>query len=208
MDSQELFDKFIGLYKQARIPTFQDEFIRRDRCRSVSGGLEDLLAYFIAKRVPGKYMIYVDQHLNLGKRSVMYPDITLLTRQSGKVAHFIDAKTDLGWTRDKLEFMCRKLADQTRAAKVVAVKLVGHAGQVDEYEVSCDVKCHLVVGTRVNSGKLDEQELAAIEERTGVCIYVLSERKHPNVFSKGAESVFPASCISQSDIDRLVCSLQ
>lgn len=208
MNSQEFFNQFIGLYRQARIPTFADDSIRRDRCRSVSGGLEDLLAFFIAKNIPGKYRIYVDQHLNLGKRLAMYPDIVLLSRESDQVKHFIDAKTDLGWNRDKLEFMCEKLFDQAEASKRVAVKLVGHTGEVGEHRVAVDAKCHLVIGTRVNSGNLDASRVAEVERKTGVAIYVLSESKHPNLFSKGAESVYPESCIAQDAIDRLLGALR
>lgn len=208
MTPTEFFNNLIGLYRRARIPTFEDTAIYRHRCRAVSGGLEDLLAYYICRNHANKYLVYVDQYLNLGAKQVMYADILLLERATGQICHFLDAKTDLGWSSEGLEQLSCHFKRQVERAKAVALPLMDENGNIREFSVSQDAKCHIVVATRANGRGLNPAKLRIIEAECGVNVFVLSEEKHPNSFSFNSQAEYPSKYINLPEFDRLYSALR
>lgn len=208
MNSQEFFNNLVNLYQHARIPCFASLAIKRDRCRSVSGALEDLLAYMIVQNHDGKYLAYVDQYLNLGKKPVMYVDVLLYNQTNRKVEHFIDAKTDLGWSSTGLEALCRRFKQQVERAKQVRVKLVDQTGVERYLPVSSDAQCHVVIATRVNGRGLTAERIDRIQRDLGVNVFVLSDGLHPNSFSRQVGANYPANLIAESEFERLHAALR
>lgn len=208
MSAQEFFDHLVGLYQRARLPTFENPAIRRHRCRAVSGGLEDLLAHHLVVNHGEKYLAYVDQYLNLGTKPVMYVDVLLRDRKTGQVQHFIDAKTDLGWSSEGLETLCERFKSQVERAKQVEPKLLDHEGTEQICTVAPDARCHIVIATRVNGRGLTKDRIARIEREAGVNIFVLSDGEHPNSFSRQADARYPAKFIAESEFKRLYAALQ
>lgn len=208
MTPQEFFDNLVDLYRRARIPTFKDGAIRRDRCRAVSGGLEDLLAYQIVRNHKDKYLAYIDQYVNPGAKPVMYVDVLLRSKASGEVQHFLDTKTDLGWSSEGLEELCKRFKGQVERAKKVTIKLADELGVETACRVAPDAQCHVVVATRANGRDLTMERLARIQRETAVSIYVLSDGEHPNSFSRQPTSHYPSERIAQSEFQRLHTALQ
>lgn len=174
----------------------------------MSGSLEDLLAYMIVKNHEGKYLAYVDQYLNLGKKPVMYVDVLLYNQTNRQVQHFIDAKTDLGWSSTELDALCRRFKQQVERAKQVRVKLVDQTGVETYFSVSSDAQCHVVIATRVNGRGLTAERIDRIQRDLGVNVFVLSDGVHPNSFSRQAGANYPANFIAESEFERLHAALR
>jgi hypothetical protein len=208
MTAQEFFDSLVRLYQQARIPTFESSAIRRGRCRAVSGALEDLLASLIVLNHSGRYLAFVDQYVNLGTKPVMYVDVLLYDKAVGQVTHFIDAKTDLGWSSEGLEALCKHFRQQVKRATQVKLKLVDQDGAETACAVSPSAQCHIVIATRVNGRGLTPERISGVERDLGVSIFVLSDGEHPNAFSRSAEAHYPAKYIAQSEFTRLHAALR
>lgn len=204
MTSDEFFSRLVELYRRARMPTFETEGITRARCRSVSGGLEDLVAAYIVRNLPGRFHIFVDQPVSIGRGVLRYPDLVLCDNDRKAVCSFVDVKTDLGWKRDEIEAMSIKLRQLADATAAKMMKLGPTPNTRRSHDVVERPACHLVVAAWPNSGKTSPAAAAAIALESGVEFYVLSEGRHPNHFSRGTEDVFADLVIRRSDMARLL----
>jgi hypothetical protein len=202
----EFFREFVGLYVRARVPTFMAEGITRARCRSVSGGLEDLTAYYIATSAPGRFRVYVDQPVSVSGK-VQYPDLVVQCIASGTVSDFVDVKTDLGWKRSELQAICRKLKTLSTEVAGKTVRLGDEPRTRQPVGVAAAARAHVVVGTWENCGEMQPEEAIQLAAAEGVPLYIFSEGRHPNHFSRSKSGHFPGLEVRTSDMERFVASI-
>lgn len=203
MTPKTFFRKFVDLYREAREPTFRTAGVHRSRCRSVSGGLEDLTAAYIARNNPGAYRIFVDHSVPIGDGKVRYPDLVVCEKQTQVVRSYVDVKVDLGWKRDRIEAMCEELRNVAVATAGKEMKLGPNPKTRKLYRVVEDPSCHLVVGALANGGDTTPEKAAEMAREYRVEFYVLSEGKHPNEFSRQRGCTFDGLEIRQPDMKRL-----
>jgi hypothetical protein len=204
MSHDEFFRQFVDLYRRARIPTFPAEGITRARCRSVSGGLEDLTAAYIVRNMPDQYQIFVDQPVSLGGRDVRYPDLVVCESRRRVVCSFLDVKTDLGWKRDEIKAMCDRLRELADAKAGSTIMLGSNRTTRMPYTVAERPSCHVVVGAWPNSGNTIPIDAITLARECGVEFYILSEGKHPNHYSGDLENTFDDLVIRSADMQRLL----
>ena len=107
MSPDELLERIINLYQDARISRYADSKISRGRSHSISSVVEDLFASYLILSDKEIDNVLVDQPVFVeGVKSTFYPDITII--RNGEITAFIDLKMDLGWKRDGLKELCEK----------------------------------------------------------------------------------------------------
>lgn len=99
MTPQEFITRVIDLYYNARRPLFPHEKVTRGESRSVSSETEDLLAYYLAMRVPSIEHIFINQPLTRRGHPRLKPDLVICARS--QIRALIDVKMDLGYKREK-----------------------------------------------------------------------------------------------------------
>lgn len=186
MSDEEFFKELVSLYVKAREIPYPARWVNRARCRSVSGQLEDLLAYYVSEQLPERFEIFVDQPVSLGGRNVRYPDLVLLHRESGLVTSVVDVKTDLGWKRGEIRRLCQYMKDLAvaMAGRQVTVRWGDWPEDKTAHPVAPHVSAHVVVASWENADGSDPDAAIRIARDMGVHLHVLSRGRHPNYFSR------------------------
>ena len=125
MTNKAFINNVIELYKIAKSSTdkFKSIEIKRGRNHSISSQTEDLLAYFLLKRI-GKldFEFWVDYPVSFKTSSkktkngspgtkTIYPDISIVKKNNSEefeIVEMIDLKMDLGWKRNLTEYIDEK----------------------------------------------------------------------------------------------------
>jgi hypothetical protein len=208
MTPKEYFRKIIELYEKSRVPQFYNPNIQRGRSASISSGLEDLTALFIALNNPNQCRYFTDQPMKFRGTTTKYPDI-VIQNQDGVIEHLIDVKTDTGWNRDGTYDFCERW--EKTISKVKGTKTSFKRGldkKLIHGEFSSDLKYHVVVISKLNSGKnIVLDRVRVIENLVNVCLYILSDGLHPNKYGLSAEIKLEAIKIANDDVERLLTSI-
>lgn len=197
---------FVNLYRRARELSVPCQSVTRARARSVSSDLEELVAAYIAANSKNELHIYVDQPVSIGEGKVAYPDLVVLDVNSRTVISIVDVKTDIGWKRDGMQSMCKKLTGVRLALQAQGTVKLGPEPKLRlPYAVSADLSCHLVVGALKNSGNdLQTPDAIKFAEDSRVQVHVLIEGKHPNDFSRQRGAEFPGMRVCSQNLAALV----
>jgi hypothetical protein len=180
----------------------------RARARSISSDLEELVASYIIASTNKNLHIYVDQPVSIGNGRVAYPDLVILDKDLSKVVAIADVKTDIGWNRNGIESMCKKLSTVREAIKANSLDLGTEPKLRKPFVVSEALDCHLIIGASVNSGKLlQSSEALEIATSFGVHLYILTEGKHPNNFSRQAGNTFIGMTVRCEDFNNLLINI-
>lgn len=143
--------------------------IQRGMAHSISGYLEDLFALFIAKRLNRHDLQFlVDKVVSINlpgnKRSTSFkPDLMISksVQNQFRMTHYLDLKTNLGWTRDLEEFMLQKEEFINKIKGQYAWVRFGK--EVQSVLIEEDIKYHIVVvfGWNINKNVMSSNiELA------------------------------------------------
>ncbi len=208
MTPREYFRKIIELYEKSRIPQFYNPNIQRGRSASISSGLEDLTALFIALNNPNQCNYYTDQPMKFEGSRNKYPDI-VIQNQDGLIEHLIDVKTDTGWNRTGLYDFCENW--EATIAKVQGTQTSFKRGidkEIIEGVFSINLKYHVVVISKINSGKfIESDQTRVMRELKNVYLYFLSDGLHPNEYDVSVDEKLRRIEISTAEIERLLTSI-
>ena len=91
MEPNKFIEKAKALYRNARQPKFKHINVSRGLSHSISGALEDLMAFYLAENDTSDRKFFVDQTVNVNGRNKR-PDIVIW--QGGVAENFVDLKTD------------------------------------------------------------------------------------------------------------------
>lgn len=209
MSPADFAEAFVALYRRARTVELKPEKITRARARSVSSELEELIAAYIITNSHEDLHIYVDQPVTLSTGKTQYPDLVVLNKRINQVIAIADIKTDIGWNRGGMEDMCSKLASlRGGLVSTGSIKLGPEPKQRKPYSVSKFLSTHLVIGAAKNSGdEFRSAEAIEIAKRYGTAVYVLTEGKHPNDFSRQSQGLFPGLFVRKEDLSSLVSNV-
>ena len=197
---------FVDLYRRARELSVPSAKVTRARARTVSSGLEELVAAYIASNSVRNVHIYVDQPVGTGGGRVSYPDLVVLDLTTQNVVALVDVKTDIGWQREGLQSMCTKLAKLRDALLAQGSVRLGPEPRLRiSYAISSNLSCHLVIGALANSGRdIQTTDAVQIAANSKVKFHVLIEGKHPNHFSRQQGACFPGLIVMTSSFRALV----
>jgi hypothetical protein len=208
MTPKEYFRKIIELYEKSRVPQFYNPNIQRGRSASISSGLEDLTALFIALNNPNQCIYFSDQPMKFKGTTTKYPDI-VIQNQDGVIEHLIDVKTDTGWNRDGTYEFCERW--EKTIAKVKGTETSFKRGvdkQLIRGEFSSDLKYHVVVISKLNSGKNIEVDRTRVTQNLhNVCLYILSDGIHPNKYGLSAEIKLESIKIANAEVEKLLSTI-
>lgn len=191
MSPDELLERIINLYQDARISRYADSKISRGRSHSISSVVEDLFASYLILSDKEIDKILVDQPVFVeGFKSTFYPDITII--RSGAITAFIDLKMDLGWKRDGLKELCEKDKELIKTIRTRACAFKdGSTKERGSYEISESAVYDIVIISDQNiaKNKLDAQ-LKEIENLSDfVRVHILSKNEHPNTYGLTPEEL-------------------
>ena len=208
MTPKEYFRKIIELYEISRVPQFYNPNIQRGRSASISSGLEDLTALFIALNNPKQCQYFTDQPMKFKGTTTKYPDI-VIQNQNGMIEHLIDVKTDTGWNRNGTYDFCEKWEKTIAKAKGTKTSFMRGLDKVlIKGDFSSDLKYHVVVISKRNSGKNIEVDRARVTENLhNVCLYILSDGIHPNKYGLSAEIKLAAIKIANAEVEKLLSTI-
>ena len=208
MTPERFVKEAITLYREAREVAFPKNNIFRGRSASISSSLEDLMALYISKNNPNKCTYYVDQGMKFNE-TIKYPDV-VIQEISGDISNIIDLKTDMGFGRDKLYDLCKEW--NKRIVQVKNTKTKFKRGATKE-EVSGfftkKLLCHVVILTRVNSGKnIDEHIEKVNKELKNVKVYLLTKGKHPNEYGCTVDDLVKKIDILKPNFESLIKTIK
>jgi len=192
MTQKEFIEAIIAIYKKARhvaLPAglLTPDKIRRGRNHSVSGLMEDLVAYFLLRNFPTIDKITIDQPLTIrhpGKKTrVIYPDLLLI--QKDVIKAVLDIKTDIGRNRKELVNIVVK---SSQTIEELRGKVLSYNDGITKqsFEVTGDAHLQgfIVVISKLNiNSLLVEKHIAEIEARKQLMhsrLYFLTDGIHPN----------------------------
>lgn len=204
MTPKDFMEQTIKLYIGARKAKFEHVDVHRGRSHSISGDLEDLLALFIARNNPNLRSYFTDQPLKFGNKT-RYPDI-VIQDEHGCIRNLIDVKADTGWMRNDLYNFCNKWESYIEDVKGSQTTFkLGENKEPRKGEFSTDLKYHVVIVSKKNSGKkLDEDYNRVKAELRNVKVYILSRGVHPNKYGSDPNELLSNIKIEQEEFDRLM----
>lgn len=202
MTDNELIEKIISLYKEARVTTYIKKNIKRGRSHSISSRVEDLFAVYISEMLPENVEILIDQPFTYhsDKTYAMYPDIAVI--RNNEVVKLFDIKMDLGWNRDFYPF-CKEKQDFIDEIKGLQVKAKDGATKEQKiYKISDSVKINIVIVSNANISKTkrEENEKRILTlDKNKIEVFVLADA-HPNNYDDDDITNIP---LRQIDMDNL-----
>ena len=203
MSPKEYFSKIIELYRNAREPEYYNPNVLRGRSASISSGLEDLTAYFIALNNPNQCMYYVDQPIKFEGSTTKYPDV-VIQNNNGVISNLIDVKTDIGWARDKMLSFCQEW--ESRIESIKGTKTTFKSGKdksVMDGIFDINIKYHIFVISKINSGNKIDSDVDTVKETLkNVCLYLLSDKLHPNNYKHSPDETLDIIKINVEEFDR------
>ena len=204
MSSKEFMKKIIELYHSARHPKYYNPNIFRGRSSSISSELEDLTAFFISLNNPNLCKYFVDQPMEFKGIATKYPDI-VIQENNGIIKNLIDVKTDIGWSRNNMYEFCAEW--EQNIEKIKGTETTFNNGVTKENltgKFSEEIKYHILIITKINSGKVIEQDYIKVKnEMKNVFLYILSDKTHPNEYGKTEDEILNSININQEEFDRL-----
>ncbi len=93
------------MHTSGRIPLRKHPKVRRSESRSIASEVEDLLAFYLASRLPSLDQVFINQALIMAGQPRFKPDLVLCRRS--QIGALLDVKIDLGWKRDQFESTLR-----------------------------------------------------------------------------------------------------
>ena len=186
----------------------KDADIFRGRNHSISGALEDLLAWFISQNNPNRCRYFTDQPMKFGK-STRYPDIVIQT-ESERINHLIDVKADLGWNRNGLYKFCESWNERILEVRGTPTSFKKGENKEDcKGEFTESLKYHVVIITDTNAdAKKLRDDIKEVEEKLkGVEVYILSNGLHPNNYFMNGETPNKEMEIRTDEFDRLISAV-
>lgn len=202
MTDNELIEKIISLYKEARVTTYIKKNIKRGRSHSISSRVEDLFAVYISEMLPENVEILIDQPFTYhsDKTYAMYPDIAVI--RNNEVVKLFDIKMDLGWNRDFYPF-CKEKQEFIDEIKGLQVKAKdGATKEQKTYKISDSVKINIVIVSNANISKTkrEENEKRILTlDKSKIEVFVLADA-HPNNYDDDDITNIP---LRQVDIENL-----
>lgn len=208
MNNRNFILNIIKLYQKARLSKFQDKKIRRGRSHSISSDTEDLFASFLLKKIHCD-LIYVDQPISISGRSAQfYPDIVIV--KNNKITAFCDLKMDLGWKRGELYTYCKKLKVFLGQIKGRDCKIRDGTTKEDKhYTIHSKVSFNIVVisDQNINPIILKSHEKNIKTLGSGVELFVLSRKEHPNTYGYTPEELVKKISIDDGAFKKLIRKL-
>lgn len=116
MSPEDYLGKIIELYHESRDPKYYNPNIKRGRSASISSGLEDLTALFIALNNPNQCSYFTDQPMKFEGSTTKYPDI-VIQKENGEIENLVDVKTDIGWNREGMYSFCKEWDERIESIK-------------------------------------------------------------------------------------------
>ena len=204
MSPEEYFRKIIELYHQSRDPKYYNPNIKRGRSSSISSSLEDLTALFIALNNPNQCSYFTDQPIKFGGSTVKYPDI-VIQNKDGYIQNLIDVKTDIGWNRNGMYSFCEEWEKRIESIKDTKTSFRhGKDKTIIQGKFSEDLKYHVLVVSKVNSGKKIESDYIQVKNNLkNVSLYLLSDGVHPNSYEYGISDTIENIAINSEEFERI-----
>lgn len=213
MTPEEYLEKVLDLYIESRKSKFNCPCtdITRGRSSSISSGLEDLTAYFLALNVGEDRKFFVDQPMRFGtkesgKIQTRYPDIAIVEK-GGIISHLVEVKTDLGWMRDGMSDFCEDW--DTRIERVKGTETSFKYGDPKKEfngRFSTDLKYHIVVVAKGNyTGLAKIKDFN--KDFNNVLLYFLLEKLHPNFYGMTKSVAMEKIEICHSEFDLLITNI-
>ena len=205
MSPEEYFRKINELYRNARKPKFYNPNIKRGRSSSISSELEDLTALFISLNNPNRCDYFTDQPMKFSGSTPKYPDI-VIQNSNGLIKNIIDVKADIGWDRSGLYSLCEEWEKRINSVKGTTTSFKqGIDKSIIDGQFSKNLKCHVVVITKENSGEEIDNDYERVKRKLkNVCLYILSDGLHPNEYHLSISEIMEKIHIHHDDFDRLL----
>jgi hypothetical protein len=182
MTPQEFITRVIDLYYNARHPLLRHEKLARGESRSVASETEDLLAYYLAMRVPSIDRIFINQPLMRPGHPRLKPDLVICARS--QIRALIDVKMDLGYKRDKFASTLATTDAQMEQIRGQAFSLL-RKGQDTRERVSLPLAASakylfaIVSDQNINAQLMNTFEVIA-SCLTRIRLHILTRKCHPN----------------------------
>jgi hypothetical protein len=103
MNPDEFVSEVIDRYERSRTPLWQHSKIKRGESRSISSEVEDLLAFYLASRLPSLDEVFINQPMTVAGQPRFKPDLVFC--RDKQIGALLDVKIDLGWKRKEFESM-------------------------------------------------------------------------------------------------------
>lgn len=208
MTPTEYFAKIIELYINSREPEFYNPNIKRGRSASISSKLEDLTALFIALNNPNNCSYYTDQPIKFEGSTTKYPDI-VIQEKNGEIKNLIDVKTDIGWNREGMLSVCSEWENRIQKIKGTNTKFkLGSNKELKEGSFSKSLKYHILVISKINSGKrIESEHKKVMTNMKNISLYILSDALHPNNYSFSIQETLLRIKINEPEFERLFKSI-
>ena len=181
MTDEELINKVIDLYQEARVTTILRKNIKRGRNHSVSSKVEDLFAVYIAELIsdsgalPEDIELLIDQPFTYqaDKTYSIYPDISVIVDK--KIVKLFDIKMDLGWNRNFFPFCHEKeeLVGEIRNKETKAKD--GATKEQKSYTFSPTIKYNVVIVSNENisqDNRENNQQRIATLDQTKIEVFI------------------------------------
>ncbi len=206
MNARDFILQTINLHQSARRVLFPDPKIRRGRSHSISSGLEDLFAKFLAENIRCDEIL-IDQPLSVpGIKGLAYPDTAIIQRK--EIVAFCDLKSALGWNRKTaLLDICRKHYRWLRQAR--GKDCESNDGVTKKrlaYKISRHATYSVVVMTdrNINPALLRRQISLARKYSPLVDVFVLTNGAGLNDYGFGTHALFKKVKIREDEFRRLL----
>jgi hypothetical protein len=206
MSPELFFLEVITIYQRAKEQKYSDLNIFRGRSVSASSDIEDLTARFLSLNMPKNYLYFVDQPMKFKGFSTKYPDIAIQDCEGGLIRNLIDVKNDLGFKKSSGIFdFCEKWDAIIESVKGTETHFkLGHNKELLTGAFSENLKYHVVIITKKNSGQKIEDDQKRVDKLKNVNLYILSEGVHPNKYRLKPEEITRKLIIHKEEFSRLL----